>query len=190
MIDSLLHIDRSLFLVFNRDIANPAFDIFFVTITNGRSWIVPVAIAAIFYVRAEKRKALLVILLSLITVAFSDQIAVSLIKPLVSRPRPCNPKALVDGGRFLLGYKTSFSFPSAHACNIFAQATLFTLLYRKYRFYFLSFAALIAFSRVYVGVHYPIDVVGGMIVGIIVGLLVYFGYQYVARQYSNRAADV
>jgi membrane-associated phospholipid phosphatase len=146
-------------------------------VNKGIFWLGPGVVAALFVLpRLGWRKALPFLALVAVTVTLTDQLATSLIKPLVHRLRPCNPQALVDHGRFLLGYKTSFSFPSNHAMNMFGQATLLAFLYRRYAVYFFLFAAFIAYSRVYVGVHYPLDVIGGAIFGIICGAAVYAGY--------------
>jgi undecaprenyl-diphosphatase len=71
----------------------------------------------------------------------------------------------------LVGCGPGKSFPSSHATNNFALATILTYYFRKYRYWFYSIAALVAFSRVYVGVHYPIDISAGAILGTSVGLL-------------------
>jgi undecaprenyl-diphosphatase len=129
------------------------------------------------YLKVEKKCALLVLLLSAATVALSDPIAAHFIKPFVHRLRPCNPHALVEGGRFLLGYKTSFSFPSSHAMNMFGQALLFTFFYPRYGIWFFLFASTIGFSRIYVGVHYPFDVLGGAMFGMLCGAFVFGVYK-------------
>ena len=71
------------------------------------------------------------------------------------------------------------SFPSAHAMNMFAGATLLTLLYPKRAVWFFCIAVPVAFSRIYVGAHYPSDFVVGAISGSGIGFLVFYGYQYI-----------
>jgi undecaprenyl-diphosphatase len=183
MINSLHHLiisaDHWLFLFINRDLANPIFDSFFGAVTEGRFWVMPAILAAVLYVKNEGKQAFIVIGLALLTVAITDPVCDRLIKPLIHRIRPCNPDHFIAGGRFLLGMKTSLSFPSAHAMNMFGQATLFTYFYRKRWLWFFSFAAMIAFSRIYCGAHYPIDVLGGAICGMIIGFGVAKGYDWV-----------
>lgn len=186
MFDTILHWDKVFFLFFNRDIANPVFDIFFKTITNAKFWIIPGIAAALLYLKKEKKHALPVLLLSVITVCLTDQLAASVIKPLVHRLRPCNLNALVEGGRFLLGNNAHYSFPSNHAMNMFGQATLLSFFYPRYRSWFFLFAAVIGFSRVYVGLHYPLDVFAGAVFGTVCGFVVVGLYKGVVLYFKKK----
>lgn len=190
MLHTILHGDSALFLLINRGMANPLFDAFFATVTNGKFWIVPGIAAALIYLVCAKKKALVVLGLALVTVTLTDQLATDLIKPLVHRLRPCNPHALVEGGRFILVHclRTSFSFPSNHAMNMFGQAMLLTLFYPRFGMWFFTFAGIIGFSRVYVGVHYPLDVAGGAIFGVACGAIVWAGYRVITRRLEMRKA--
>jgi undecaprenyl-diphosphatase len=187
MIETLRHWDTALFLFFNRDIANPFFDLVFKTVTNAKFWIVPGIAAAALFMRAEKKRALPVLLLLVATVAITDQLAASFIKPLVHRLRPCNLHALVEGGRFLLGNNPNFSFPSNHAMNMFGAATVLTFFYPRRWPWFYLFAAAIGFSRIYVGLHYPFDVVGGAVMGTICGAAVSAAYRAAVASFSDHS---
>ena len=186
MLDAIIHFDKVLFLILNRDIANPIFDVFFKTITNAKVWIIPGVAAALLYLKMEKKRALPVLVLSVITVCLTDQLAATVIKPLVHRLRPCNLAALVEGGRFLLGNNSHYSFPSNHAMNMFGQATLFSFFHPRYRRWFFLFAATIAFSRVYVGLHYPLDVVAGAVFGVVCGIVVAGLYKGVVLYFKKK----
>jgi undecaprenyl-diphosphatase len=186
VLETLLLLDTKLFVFFNHAIANPIFDFFFPLITNGKFWIIPGAIAVIVFIRFGKKKAAFTIALSLLTVGISDPVCNRIIKPSVHRLRPCNPQVHIENGRFLLGRKDSDSFPSSHAMNIFGQAALFALLYRKRAVWFFSFAVVIGFSRIYVGVHYPLDVLSGAVFGACIGALVYGGYSLVDKLNNRR----
>jgi undecaprenyl-diphosphatase len=107
-------------------------------------------------------------LLVLLAIGASDVIGARLLKPGIGRVRPCyelqNVRLLVScGGRH--------SFPSNHAANAFAAAVTLSFFYRRYSRYFFSMALLVGLSRIFVGVHYPGDVLGGFILGSLCALL-------------------
>lgn len=109
--------------------------------------------------RKGKVSAILILILILITDQFSD----NLIKPFIQRIRPCNE---LPGVHLLTGCTNSFSFPSNHAVNNFAAAYLFSHFYPKVKFYLYTGAFIISLSRIFCGVHYPFDILGGAIIGI------------------------
>jgi undecaprenyl-diphosphatase len=172
MLEVLKHIDEKIFLFINHTLANSFFDFIFPIITNGTNWIVPGVLVAAWFLYRERKKAFYILMLSVLTVSLSDILTVRVIKPLVARERPCDPDVTIDGGRFLIGQKSSFSFPSAHAANTFGQAMLFSLFFARFALLFFSVACLIGVSRIYVGVHYPLDVAGGACLGVIVAVIV------------------
>lgn len=176
MLELILSVDRDLFIFLNTWFSTPWLDVFFKTITEARNWILPAIIAATIFIVKEKKKAVTILVLAIITVSLTDLISVRVLKPLFSRQRPCHPEILIDGCNYLLGKKRSLSFPSAHATNMFGQAMLLTLFYPKRILYFMVFASLIGFSRIYTGVHYPGDILGGFIFGTIIAWVVYSLY--------------
>lgn len=125
-------------------------------------------------------------LLVIVVLVCSDQISSSFLKPLVHRPRPCH---IVDGApavsgiHLLVGCGGGMSFPSSHAVNNFAVATLFAWFYRRGWPALFAWASLIALSRVFVGVHYPSDILGGAALGTGVALLVIVAWREIVRRW-------
>jgi undecaprenyl-diphosphatase len=95
-------------------------------------------------------------------VFFISDVTVLVLKELFTRIRPCHA---LEGVRVLAECGSSYSFPSRHAVDMFAVMVLFGARYLNYAPAFLSAAFIVAWSRVYVGVHYPLDVVAGALLG-------------------------
>lgn len=168
MIDFLYSIDVSIFYFINGTLANPLFDKLMPFITEVKNWyLVYVLLWLIILFKGGKyRIAMAVAMILLITI--TDQVSSSLLKNLIERVRPCN--ALPDV-HLLAGCTGSFSFPSSHAVNNFAAAMFFGYFYKHLRWILFSVAAIVALSRIFVGVHYPSDVIGGALIGIILGYI-------------------
>ena len=124
----------------------------------------------------NRRHALLVLLMLVLAFALADQISSGLIKHLVERLRPTHDPSLGDAVHVVNGYRGGmYGFVSSHAANSFAAATLIALImrHRLVTISLLAWAALQCYSRVYLGVHYPGDILGGIIVGVLAGWLVW-----------------
>jgi undecaprenyl-diphosphatase len=171
--------DSWLFLLINTGFTSPLLDTCFIHITDPWFWLVPGVAATALFVYFKRKEALVVVLLMIITVAITDPVCYHALKPFFHRLRPCNPDAFVEGGRFLLGMKGTLSFPSNHAMNMFGQAMMLSLFYRRQAVWFFLFAAVIGISRIYVGVHYPLDILGGALAGVAVGASVYGVYRWI-----------
>jgi len=168
MIDFLYSIDVSLFYFINHTLSNPLFDKFFPFITEVKNWYLVYAIFWLILVIKGGKRGRIAAVGILLLITASDQISSSLIKNLVERIRPCN--ALPDVN-ILAGCTSSFSFPSSHAVNNFAFAVFFSKLYPRFKVSFYIIAVLTAFSRPYVGVHYPSDIIAGALIGSLIGYL-------------------
>jgi undecaprenyl-diphosphatase len=168
MKDFFYSIDVSVFYFFNHTLSNKAFDNFFSSITNVNNWYIAYIIlwCILFFNGGKKGKIAAILVLLLITA--TDQIGFKILKEYFARIRPCNvlPNVLTP-----LGCNGTYSFPSNHALNNFAGATFFYRLYPKLKWILFIIASLIAISRIYLGLHYPSDVLGGAIIGVMFGYL-------------------
>ncbi len=173
----LEQLDRQLFLFLN-SLNSPFLDHVMHAISGVIIW-VPLYLAILIFLGIKyKRKFLIILLLLIIAATFSDQISV-LIKNLVQRLRPCHEPSL-EGLVHLVNGECGgqFSFVSSHATNSFDVALL-SLSFIKKRWFTISiiiWALVIGYSRIYLGAHYPGDVVCGSILGALIGWSTYKFY--------------
>ncbi len=185
MIEQLEKIDRSMFIALN-SMNNEYMDSFMYLISHKLFWI-PFYLLLLYAIlrRHGWRRFGFFVLAIIVTVTLSDQISSSFFKPFFARYRPCNNLDLIDIVHTVRGRCGSgFSFISGHATNFFAIATLasFALGVKKYSIVLLLWAGLIAFSRVYLGVHYPADITVGALLGMLIGYGVYKAYFHLVIQ--------
>ena len=175
MLDRLIHIDEQFLLALNSH-HTPFCDVLMEDISGRFTWVpLYLLIVGLMFWRMGWKRALISIVLISLAITVTDQLCGHLIRPLVARLRPsnlANPfSAMVT---VVHGYRSgSYSFPSCHAANTFAFATLFSLIFRR-RWVVISiftWATLVSCSRLYLGVHYPSD----LLVGAVIGSLVAWG---------------
>ncbi len=194
MIEFLYSIDVAVFHFINVTLANPVGDFLWPLITDYDRLlpvrIVLVAVWLLLIIRGGARGRTAAILLIPVLLC-ADKLSSSLIKELVSRARPCREIGgvpIVQGIHMLVDCGAGKSFPSSHAVNNFAVATLFSTYYRRWHWWFFGWASLVALSRVAVGVHYPSDILGGAAIGVCVALAVIFLWTETARRFFPRLA--
>ncbi|EOR93251.1 putative membrane-associated phospholipid phosphatase [Arcticibacter svalbardensis MN12-7] len=175
MFDQLLQLDHQLFLEINQRLANPFFDYIMPLFRNRYFWAPLYLFLIVFLVRHYNKYGWICIIFLLITFAISDFVSASLVKPLFERLRPCNAPDFKDEVRSLISCGSGFSFPSSHATNHFAIALfLIVVFYHRWKPILplaLGWAFCVAFAQVYVGVHFPIDVTTGALLGSVVGYI-------------------
>jgi len=172
----LYTIDKAVFLFFNKTLANPVFDLIMPVITESDYWRIPIALFILALIVFGGAKGRITALLLVLAVTFSDQISSFVIKPFVHRTRPC---FVLEGVRLLIDQPNSPSFPSSHAANMMSTSVVMFAQYRKKSLIYLVLAALVMYSRMYVGVHYPADIAGGIITGGLCGCAVMEGQKIV-----------
>lgn len=176
-------IDLAVFYFINHTLSNTLFDKFFVFITDVKNWFITyIVLYLILIIKGGKRGRISSIILILLVIT-SDQLSSFYLKNLFARIRPCN---VLNDVNLLVGCTNSFSFPSSHAVNNFAVALFFSKLFPKYKWILISIASLIALSRPYVGVHYPSDILGGAIIGIILGILFSYPVKFIEKYLEGK----
>src|ERR1700690_753113 len=179
---TLNEIDTTLFFLINRGLHNNLFDLVMPFVTNrGILLFLPFVIWAAF---KEKRNILPFLLLSVIAIGIADGSG-NVLKHIIERVRPCRA---LEGVNLLVGCGPSFSMPSNHALNSFAFALIFWPLKRRtLNVLMICIASFIAFSRVYVGVHYPSDVLAGAVLGTGAAYFSHFLYAWAFNIYAKRS---
>jgi len=169
-------IDKAILLEIHRW-HTPFWDDFFYIFSGQKVWLITALAIVYAIIRSYRKESWVVFLAIAVLITLSDQLSSGLIKPLVERLRPTHEPSLE--GLLCIVHdcrEGGYSFVSSHAANSLAFATFSILLFknRLYGWMIASWSILTGFSRMYLGVHYPFDVVCGTILGIGVGFLVYF----------------
>jgi undecaprenyl-diphosphatase len=184
MLENILNTDNFLFYSLNTNLSNSITDTIMPIITHTFFWMPFFAIFCLFQLwNAYKKKqymGLVCIFCIIFAVAICDQISSKLIKELVQRPRPCH---ILNDINLLINCGAGKSFPSSHAANSMAAVIIFSLFYRKHKYWLPFLSILVGLSRIFVGVHYPLDVLVGWILGLCIGVGIYFLIQYFLLQY-------
>lgn len=162
----LLSWDVHTFYLINVRLQNGLFNFLLPILTNLHYWRLPLLGIWIALIIWGGKRGRWMAGAGLLALLLSDGLSSHLLKPLFGRVRPCHT---LSGIHLLMGCPHSFSLPSSHAANCFSIATLFSLEYRRVVLPLVAIALLVSYSRVYVGVHYPLDVFSGALVGGICG---------------------
>ncbi len=176
MLETVLQWDQAIFKFINDEFTNAFFNWLLPILRDKHIWVpLYVFILAFLWIN-YKMEGLVITLFIGLTILISDQMSSSLIKHLVERERPCNDAAIQVN--LLVHCGPGYSFTSSHATNHFAFSAFLASLFGR-RFIWVSVVAylwafVISYSQIYVGVHYPFDIVGGAILGIIIGKIVGF----------------
>ncbi|MDX1909934.1 MAG: phosphatase PAP2 family protein [Saprospiraceae bacterium] len=173
MLEILQNWDAALFRFINYNLGNPLFDALLPWCREKWFWMPAYVFLAAFSLLNFGKKGGFIILGLVVAAGLADFTSSTLIKKNVQRLRPCNEPEMMQTVVRRAPCGSGYSFTSSHAANHFAAAVFIVAVFGSagpwVRLAALSWAALIAFSQVYVGVHYPGDVIGGALLGTIIG---------------------
>lgn len=188
-IQQLISFDQQLLLQINGS-DSLFWDGFMWIATNMRTWI-PMAIVLLYVIFKNNKIKETLLIIGLIALVFtlSDQISSGLCKPFFARFRPTQDPELMYQIDIVNGYRGGiYGFTSSHAANTFGLAIFISLVIKNWSLSIFLFiwAAINAYSRMYLGVHYPGDILFGTLTGLGVGILVYYLYHYLQKKFMNQ----
>lgn len=172
----ILQIDRRIFKLINYDWHNSFFDFLMPWLRNAEVWTPLYFFLLLFMVINYKKNGWWWMVFFIATVVITNYVSSDIIKGHIARLRPCNNPVFAEWVRLLTGYRPmNSSFVSSHAANHFGLA-IFSYLslkerYGKWPLLFFVWAVLICYAQIYVGVHYPTDIMGGALVGLFIGYI-------------------
>lgn len=188
MIEGLINLDKELLLSINSHHCL-FLDNFMDLATSTYTWIpIYIYILYMFLRNIESKNRIILIISSILLVIITDQLTHGLIKPYFMRLRPTHCPEIMELVHTVNNYRGGmYGFVSNHAANTFAIAVFTACVIRSYIFSFIMFslAILNSYSRIYLGVHYPGDIICGALLGALLGYLAYGITYYIRREHLN-----
>ena len=191
MIESILEADQQFFLWLNSFYADWLDPIMY-RITNKYTWFPVYAVLVIGIIIKYGWEGVRIVLVLAIIVAACDQLTSGFMKPTFERLRPCHNPAIANIVHLVKSCGGQYGFASSHAANTFGLAAALWFFFQSWSSWFaLGFvwAVVVSYSRVYVGVHYPLDIIVGAFIGIVIAWVVYKLYQRYRAQLVSTLPD-
>ena len=188
MLQFLIDFDQQFFLLLN-GAHNSLLDNLMVAMSNRFVWIPLYAYLLYVLIRNYKVNTIYIVLMTLLLITLCDQASVHLFKNVFLRLRPCHEPAL-DGLVHIVNNHCGgqYGFVSSHAANVFGLAILLGKVLKPASRYWMTFlvvwALVVSYSRIYLGVHYPFDILGGSLLGILLARLIFFLLTILDKRYS------
>jgi undecaprenyl-diphosphatase len=188
MVEQLEKLDQELFVYLNGQ-HSPFWDVIMVYTSNKYFWI-PFYLLLIGYIVYRYRmQSIPMLLMAVVAVGLADYVASGIFKPYFARLRPCHDPEISALVNLVQGCGGKFGFLSSHASTGFALAVFFNLIlsdrYLAFKLVLITWAVVVSYSRIYLGVHYPGDILGGALVGALMALLSAYGYRYWLTKYPG-----
>ncbi len=184
-INQLVAWDQQLLVFLNR-CGNAWIDPFMIFCSETFTWIPFYALLLYFIIKHFKYNSIWIVLSIILTITLCDQIASSIFKPWILRFRPCHEPGIAPLLRMITDCGGEYGFFSSHASNSFGLAMFVWLLFRKkskqWAWIFL-WASTVSYSRIYLGKHYPLDILAGAVCGILVAAVVFKLNEYLFKKY-------
>ncbi len=189
--DDLLELDRRLFLELNDSFRSPFMDQLMFFLTETYAWIPLYLLLVFLLIRNFGKQTWIWLAAIALTILLADQITSAVMKPLFERLRPTHEPSLTDSVKIVNEYRGGrFGFASSHAANTFGIATLMWMVLKMYRPWIgllFLWTLLVGYTRIYLGVHYPGDVLAGFVVGACCALIAYFVFLLLKRHLEKKA---
>ncbi|WNB17481.1 phosphatase PAP2 family protein [Marivirga arenosa] len=190
MLESLIEFDQQLFLWLNGFHAD-WLDPIMLFITKRNPWIPLYALILFFVIKQLRWQSWSMLIAFAVLITLADQAASGFFKPFFERLRPCHEPSIQAMVHMVKGCGGKFGFASSHASNTIALATFLWLIYRNvYAKMMIVWAIVVSYSRIYVGVHYPGDIIMGAILGILAAIITYNLYKRIFPNHLEKIHSI
>jgi undecaprenyl-diphosphatase len=188
--EDILELDRKLFIELNSSFRSPFVDQLMYFLTETYVWI-PLHLFLLYLIIKTFRKQTWMVLLAItLTIVLADQVTSAFMKPFFERLRPSHEPSLAEQVFLVNQYRGGkFGFASSHAANTFGVAMLMWLVLKPYRPWIgllFLWAVFVSYTRIYLGVHYPGDIIAGFLVGFFSAMVAYYLFLFTKRYFERK----
>ena len=169
MFDFLNSFDMNLMIWIHQNLSNTIFDKLMPFITNKNNWTLPIFSLILILGFLSGKRGKIALALLIVSLSLTDSICAQVLKPYFERLRPSHIN--LEQINLLVSKGGKWSMPSNHAANMFSLTIILSNFYSRYKVFLILLAIIISFSRVYVGVHFPGDVIFGGMLGYLIAII-------------------